>query len=126
MFFSSSCIDTTSAGGPYRASWNSLAADSSSRVNVSSSQPHSRSLSLTRHRHSRQVLLGPRRWSPNMCPNMQGLPKKTSDDMEVSASRQKKLPLFSFLQLEVRNGPLDAHAAAELAVLETEGSTKNT
>ena len=34
--------------------------------------------------------------------------------------------MYCFLGLEVRQGPLDAHAAAELAVLDTDGSTKNT
>ena len=34
--------------------------------------------------------------------------------------------MFLLLRLEVLQGPLDANAAAKLAVLETLGSTKNT
>jgi len=39
---------------------------------------------------------------------------------------KKKIPVYGFLGLEVVKGPLDAHAAAELAVLDAEGATKNT
>ena len=34
--------------------------------------------------------------------------------------------MYCFLGLEVLKGPLDAHAAAELAVLDADGATKNT
>ena len=56
-----------------------------------------------------------------------GPAKKQQHQMIVKLKvDKKKIPVYCFLGLEVRQGPLDAHAAAELAVLDTDGSTKNT